>query len=421
MREIRFDKGFFLLGRVGEFSHLPDRLRKPADGCWVVKHFPSVMSQLRKLSPPFPNTSSNMPDREFIEKACQAIMDGRVQVIVFPRVSETGGGPAGGSSGASSKPQTAGPGQKPAGLAANTGSEERSDSPSQWPPKDRVAAVIRRTADKPDKEVASDVKQDLLSLLSPKSLELMTATIEGAISAPEADVVIAAIAYASGGLDAIPALGVLVECFKKTNGAKSKQDLDTAADALARAVGALKFKGLMAVLPKLRRPKGGAGATDAGKTAGQTPGKESWPGRAERLKERERQVQKKNLANLKAQTSSVDAKGTSAKGPLDWSIVKKSTGETRVQHVRAHGADNRNKPFHGVFDRDPVATTQEAWNRAQTQGIKPVRENGADVYTVPMGGRVGWQGGANGSGKALTNVKIVTQAGTTKLITGYPE
>lgn len=74
-----------------------------------------------------------------------------------------------------------------------------------------------------------------------------------------------------------------------------------------------------------------------------------------------------------------------------------------------------------MFDDDPVLTTQQAWQRVQLQGIKPVVQGGTDVYTVPMEGRVGWQGGAKGSGAALTNVKIFTQRGTTKIITAYPE
>lgn len=103
------------------------------------------------------------------------------------------------------------------------------------------------------------------------------------------------------------------------------------------------------------------------------------------------------------------------------SIVKKSTGETRWEHIQAHGANDLSKPIQGVFDNDPVLTTQQAWQQVQLQGIRPVLENGLDTYTVPMGGRVGWQGGANGSGAALTNVKIFVKPGTTKIITAYPQ
>jgi hypothetical protein len=106
--------------------------------------------------------------------------------------------------------------------------------------------------------------------------------------------------------------------------------------------------------------------------------------------------------------------------PLDWSIVKKATGETRWEHIQLHGVNDMAKPLHGVFDSDPVITTYQAWQRGQLQGIAPVLENGVDVYNIPMGGRVGWQGGYNGTGAPLSNDRIVTQPGTTKIITAHP-
>lgn len=96
-------------------------------------------------------------------------------------------------------------------------------------------------------------------------------------------------------------------------------------------------------------------------------------------------------------------------------------GETRWQHIQKHGVNNTNKPLHGVFDNDPVLTTQEAWYRTQLDGVKPILDNGVDVYIVPMGRRIGWQGGANGTGAPLTSVKIVTQPGTTRIITAHPQ
>ena len=107
---------------------------------------------------------------------------------------------------------------------------------------------------------------------------------------------------------------------------------------------------------------------------------------------------------------------------LDWSIIKQSTGETRVAHVMKHEVDNLAKEIHGIFVGDSVALTKEAWERAQQMGIQRVAENGAEVLYVPMGRQVGWLGGQAGAQTAipLDTVKIVLKAGTDKLITAFP-
>jgi len=102
--------------------------------------------------------------------------------------------------------------------------------------------------------------------------------------------------------------------------------------------------------------------------------------------------------------------------PIDWSIVKKSTGETRWQHIQKHGTNNTNKPTHGVFNNDPVLTTQEAWYRGQRLGIQLSPDG---TLVVPMGRPVGWQGGVQGTGAALDNVTIITTDGT-QIITAFP-
>lgn len=104
------------------------------------------------------------------------------------------------------------------------------------------------------------------------------------------------------------------------------------------------------------------------------------------------------------------------RGPLDWSIVKKKTGETRWQHVQKHGVNDLGKELHAVFDQDAVLTVQEAWYRAQRLGIKMDKTG---TLVVPMGRRVGWEGGKLGTGDALNSVTIHTTDGT-KIITAYP-
>jgi len=105
--------------------------------------------------------------------------------------------------------------------------------------------------------------------------------------------------------------------------------------------------------------------------------------------------------------------------PLDWSIVGK-TGETRAAHINAqHGNLNLQKPSQGVFYGDPVAVTNDAWAIAQTQGIKPITANGVDIYVIPRPNS-GYSGGYKGVGENLNSVTILTEAGTSKMITSYP-
>ncbi|AGC46191.1 hypothetical protein MYSTI_04902 [Myxococcus stipitatus DSM 14675] len=107
--------------------------------------------------------------------------------------------------------------------------------------------------------------------------------------------------------------------------------------------------------------------------------------------------------------------------PLDLSIVKQSTGETREEHIRLHNTDNPNKPSHGVFADDGVAVTQEAWARAHTLGLTP---DSTGRLNVPMGRDVGLLGGIAGAAAnhpLLTSVTIIVIPGTNRLITAYPD
>ncbi len=69
-----------------------------------------------------------------------------------------------------------------------------------------------------------------------------------------------------------------------------------------------------------------------------------------------------------------------------------------------------------MFDQDAVLTTQEAWYRAQRLEIKMDADG---TLVVPMGRRVGYEGGKLGSGAELNSVTIHTTDGC-KIITAYP-
>ena len=102
---------------------------------------------------------------------------------------------------------------------------------------------------------------------------------------------------------------------------------------------------------------------------------------------------------------------------LDWSIVSKKTGETRVQHVNQHMGNNLQKQNHGVFYGDAQHTINNAWNNSS--GIRPITGNGIDTYHIPYENS-GYSGGYAGQGQNLNNVTIITKQGTNQIITGYP-
>ncbi len=107
------------------------------------------------------------------------------------------------------------------------------------------------------------------------------------------------------------------------------------------------------------------------------------------------------------------AKGT---GKLDWSIVSKK-GETRLEHVAKHEVNDLTKPSHGVFYGDSANVTNNAW--ANRGSIKPITDNGVDIYHIPYG-NAGYAGGYGGQLQNLNHVTVMTQEGTNKLITAYP-
>jgi RHS repeat-associated protein len=117
-------------------------------------------------------------------------------------------------------------------------------------------------------------------------------------------------------------------------------------------------------------------------------------------------------------TSCKPPKGPEEEKPLDWSLVSKK-GETRAEHVGLHGTNNLQKPSHGVFYGDPVATTNDAWSIGQRTGVKPTTVGGVDIHVIPRPNS-GYSGGFAGQGQNLDTVTIITQQNTNKIITAYP-
>jgi hypothetical protein len=107
-------------------------------------------------------------------------------------------------------------------------------------------------------------------------------------------------------------------------------------------------------------------------------------------------------------------------------VGRDPAGLTRVSHVLRHAADDVTRPVHGVLDagrRGALRVVDDAWIRIQQQGIQGVTQGNRTVFTVDMGGRVGYlggQAGASAGNPALTRLQIVVERGTSNVVTAFP-
>ena len=105
---------------------------------------------------------------------------------------------------------------------------------------------------------------------------------------------------------------------------------------------------------------------------------------------------------------------------LDWSRISVRTGGDAAEHVTLnHGTLSLTKPNQGVFYGDPVASVEDAWAIAQQNGLKPVTVGNRDIYVVPRANS-GYAGGMSGQLENYNHVTIITEAGTPRVVTGYP-
>ncbi|MFK8111760.1 MAG: hypothetical protein AB8B91_06145 [Rubripirellula sp.] len=99
----------------------------------------------------------------------------------------------------------------------------------------------------------------------------------------------------------------------------------------------------------------------------------------------------------------------------------------RLEHLRRHTKDDPGRPgSHGVFDGEmegALKTIDRAYERAKKNQRTTKREDrGRTIYTVDMGGRVGYVGGRDGNRKRkpmARRVQIVLEG--TRVITAYPK
>jgi hypothetical protein len=115
------------------------------------------------------------------------------------------------------------------------------------------------------------------------------------------------------------------------------------------------------------------------------------------------------------------ASGSGAQGvALDWSRISARTGGDAAEHVALnHGTLSLTKPNQGVFYGKPVSAIEDAWSLAQQSGVKPVTVGNRDIYVVSRPNS-GYRGGMGGQLNNLDHVTIITEAGTQRVVTGYP-
>jgi hypothetical protein len=120
--------------------------------------------------------------------------------------------------------------------------------------------------------------------------------------------------------------------------------------------------------------------------------------------------------NIKSVDNGIEGGSNTSK--LDWDSVVSKKGETRVDHINNHGADNLGRDTHTVFNDDPITTTNKAWeNKGNTSPIDDGM--GGEIYNIPYKNS-GYEGGAKGSGGNLDYVTIVVEKGTNNIITAFP-
>jgi hypothetical protein len=105
---------------------------------------------------------------------------------------------------------------------------------------------------------------------------------------------------------------------------------------------------------------------------------------------------------------------------LDWGRISKRTGGDAAHHVTVNnGSSSLTKPNQGVFYGNPVATIEDSWAIAKREVIEPVTVGNRDIYVVPRPNS-GCAAGMAGQRGNFDHVTIITEAGTSRSVTGYP-
>lgn len=347
---------------------------------------PHAVERLRSLWPGLHlGTCRNLTNHDLRMAADHAITVGRMVAVLGPEDL-----PDFQPANAAAKPPA--PRPAPAGHAAATPAAPAVPEDAG----DRIIEALKRSRRHLGPELVKMIDQMLVPSLVIGLITFLLGLIALQFTGPVAaaiDGALIVIAWVCAGVAGITAVYDFVEATRRAVAAKTPNDLDAAGKLYADAFIVLGTVFLAWLLRRIQVKRAG-GPRPAERTA--PPTEEPAP------------------------TAKQPAPPPAPKKPpLDWSQTSKK-GETRLAHIGKHGVDNVGKDLHGVFNGDPIRTTEQAWQKVISGDIQPVLDKGLDVYDVPFNG-AGWQGGALGTGQTLNSVKIVTLPGTSKIITAFPE
>lgn len=108
---------------------------------------------------------------------------------------------------------------------------------------------------------------------------------------------------------------------------------------------------------------------------------------------------------------------------------RRGDGQSRIEHVMEHLANNTSKDLQGVFDaaigrKGVLPLIDEGWsitkNGPKSRWQKVGTKDGGTYYRIDMGRPIGICGGRLGSGKESSILGIILQVGTNRVITAYP-
>lgn len=316
MRDGVFEVGagqeILILARPGSAFRFPRELLSPTQAQLMLPRLlamPDAMQRIRAYcSETFVHHLDRLTDHDLIRMVEHRILSGQLQAVVLQRAApahmqrraaEPSQIKSGLATGLTQVGQpAAGNARAAPGIASATISPEyavaggpstQSLSVTQWTLEDRIAEVLRRTISKLPKAIGAT----LLSLVSKENIEIaagMAAVGAAANLTPYGwvvDAIVVGIAFGLGGVAAVHALGDLFDCCRRIVNAKSLQDLDFAADALARAIVAFGAVGFMVILHRFAtRRSGGVAGPNAAETEQVMSPSELRAARSERLKAR---------------------------------------------------------------------------------------------------------------------------------------
>lgn len=236
-----------------------------------------------------------------------------------------------------------------------------------WTLEEKFTEVLKRTAPR----LPTGLRREFEALLTPESLAIMAGTFvvwagSHAFGVGEvADIALVVVGAAFVGLAILDVARALGNCIHLTVTADSHQELDQAADELARAIAIVGVTGLIALLAKVAHSGKGKGARKSGGGAGVA---EEGPVRA---------------SNQPKESPTAKSKGSPAAEPTEVNREKPATSQAHAQRTTPSGKPG-GKPLgepKKVLPQDDAATQRSI--RRENESAEIMAEAGYDVKRLP--------------------------------------